>query len=581
MDSLMELIDNRIGKALANSDCVNSQIGQVLAINDNSYDVKLFTTGSVYTLPNYSGSDLNENELVQVYWRGGFLSNQTAYIGAALTKDAPMNYLPCDISLVTLSSASQIVAEVYFTAKRKTTVILYFNAVIDADTSDDVTFTIYLDGTALSYTPQLTTVEGFNHCAFTLPVSIETVGNHELEVTASGTGSIAQIESFIEGHVIPYINPNPIVTRTIDFYLNTTTLEGDVGDLSVYQNMKRCNVADNGTINAFYGDTGYTEDGTNGQVMVYVKKFYYKMTPTNLGDSDNRKILAGSWSISDVPHAGYKLHPAFLAEDGTTEVDYFLFGAFDAVGQDGNGNYSNSYNTTSYKLASIGGNTMSPMGNVTRVTSETMARNRGNGWHAMGIKQLSAIQMLIGVEFTFNVSKYIGYGIVSDSAIHNTGETTGNTTSGTRDNKTTATNYRGIENLWSNVLNDVQGVNVVNTTMYICDTYNYVEATTTGYTAVKFAMPVSTGTPRWVSEFGYDADFDWLFIPKDTPSGTLRDTPIGNKLWDARFNGNYVLRMGGHYTVSEGQGVTAWFCDTDASGNWRDSGTRLMYIPQS
>ena len=33
---------------------------------------------------------------------------------------------------------------------------------------------------------------------------------------------------------------------------------------SMYGGRMRCNVADDGTINAFYGDPNYTEDGSNG-----------------------------------------------------------------------------------------------------------------------------------------------------------------------------------------------------------------------------------------------------------------------------------------------------------------------------
>jgi len=45
---------------------------------------------------------------------------------------------------------------------------------------------------------------------------------------------------------------------------------------AMYGGRVRCNVADNGTINAFYGEEGYRDDGSNGMVMVYQPKFYYK-----------------------------------------------------------------------------------------------------------------------------------------------------------------------------------------------------------------------------------------------------------------------------------------------------------------
>jgi hypothetical protein len=43
----------------------------------------------------------------------------------------------------------------------------------------------------------------------------------------------------------------------------------------MYGGRMRCNVTDDGTITAFYGDSNYADDGSNGQVMVYQPKFYY------------------------------------------------------------------------------------------------------------------------------------------------------------------------------------------------------------------------------------------------------------------------------------------------------------------
>ena len=579
MDSLLELIDSRIGKALAKSDCVNSQVGQVLSANDNLYNVKLFTTGAVYAIPNYSGSDLVANELVQVYWRGGFLSNQTAYIGAALTKDSggAINYLPCTVTPIVLSDANRRVALVDFTASKETTIMLFFNSVIDAEESGDVTFTVYLDGTALSYTPKLTTVAGYNHCSFTIPIPLTSAGDYEVIVRASGTGEITQIVSFIEGDVIPHTVIHTMVTRIVDFYGNTKSIEGDVDALQVYSLMRRCNVADDGTINAYYGESGYTEDGSNGQVMVYVKKFYYKMTPITLGNPDNHKLLKGSWTIADTQiDDDFKLHPAFYDAAGN-EIDYFLYGAFEAVGQDGNGNYSSSYNTTSYKLSSVGGNTMKPITGFSRATARTMGANRGTGWYSTAIWQHSAIQMLFGVEFGFNSQITVGKGICNDSAIHNTGETTGNTTSGTIENTTTAVNWRGIENLWGNVFNWNDGINFYGYKPYICDSFTFVDDTSTGYTQIAFNLP----SYNWVSEFGYDDRFDWLLLPIESTSTDKSNDQIGDRVFAINQNAWKICRMGGQYTVDTSDGIMCWSCDINSNNTGVDSGARLMYLPQS
>jgi hypothetical protein len=54
------------------------------------------------------------------------------------------------------------------------------------------------------------------------------------------------------------------------------TMGEDFNAYTMYGGRTRCNVSDNGAITAFYGDANYTEDGSNGQVMIYQPKFYYK-----------------------------------------------------------------------------------------------------------------------------------------------------------------------------------------------------------------------------------------------------------------------------------------------------------------
>lgn len=366
--------------------------------------------------------------------------------------------------------------------------------------------------------------------------------------------------------------PSPAIIRVVNFTNNTTSITGDPSTHPVYAGMTRCNVADNGTINAYYGDTGYTEDGSNGQVMVKVPKFYYKFTPITL---DGANIREGQWEISDVPADGFSLHPAFLAADGVTELDYFMYGAFDAVGQDSNGTYSTSYNTTTYKLGSVGGNAYTPTNSFTRSTARTMATNRGTGWYSAGVKQTMAVLMLFAVEYGFNSQLAVGWGVVSDSAAHKTGQTTGNTTSGTRDNKTTSVNYRGIENLWGNIWNWIDGLNCNNRTPYVCDTFNFVDDTSTGYTQIAFNLPSS----NYITAFGYDANNSWILLPSESSSTANIDGPIGDYVYS--YSEWRVSLLGGSWTGDSDAGAFSWACGYYSSSSYSSVGARLMYIPQT
>ena len=100
---------------------------------------------------------------------------------------------------------------------------------------------------------------------------------------------------------------------------------------AMYGGRMRCNVADDGTINAFYGDSGYKEDGSNGQVMLYQPKFYYMRTPMKTSTTLVGKIIKKeSIIISDKHMAGFKLHPIFKNINGE-ELDYVLLPVYEAT----------------------------------------------------------------------------------------------------------------------------------------------------------------------------------------------------------------------------------------------------------
>lgn len=87
MDAFNELVKQEADKAIKNSACVFSAPCVVVsALGNQKYTVKLVTGDAQYTVMNYSGSDLQVGEAVQLFYRGNVISNQTAYIGASLKK---------------------------------------------------------------------------------------------------------------------------------------------------------------------------------------------------------------------------------------------------------------------------------------------------------------------------------------------------------------------------------------------------------------------------------------------------------------------------------------------------------------
>jgi len=97
----------------------------------------------------------------------------------------------------------------------------------------------------------------------------------------------------------------------------------------IHQGMKRCLLRDDGTVNYYLDPTDSTQKldgsaadltGADGNVMVEIPRFYFRQVKN--GNTT-------TWQISDVPLAGYQLHPAFF-KNGEI-VDFRYIGAYDAA----------------------------------------------------------------------------------------------------------------------------------------------------------------------------------------------------------------------------------------------------------
>jgi len=98
----------------------------------------------------------------------------------------------------------------------------------------------------------------------------------------------------------------------------------DFDSIFAFGGRKRCNLADDGTVNAYFGDAGYIEDGSNGQVMVEQPKFYYKVVPLKMEKNDAEEIdriefTAGASSDGNITITlnGQNFNVAVLASENT------------------------------------------------------------------------------------------------------------------------------------------------------------------------------------------------------------------------------------------------------------------------
>lgn len=396
------------------------------------------------------------------------------------------------------------------------------------------------------------------------------------------------------------------------------TKGSDFDKFTMFGGRKRCNVADDGSIVAWYGDADYKEDGSMGQVMVYQPKFYYLVCPVEYDPIDTGigyHLRKANYYVSEKPRAGFRLHPAFYDASGN-KIDYFLTSAYEGSIYDASAsayllNDEQVMNTGEDKFSSIAGArpASGSSQNPTRPNIEAMAQNRGTNWHGDLIKQVSAEQMLMIIEMgMMNLQTAIAQGVVSlpwttgSDTTSSYAAATGSTASlgnGTgRAEKTTTYEggvakeytidgktsvcWRGKENFWGNIWKFVYGINIWgNGKMgggqpYICSDFSFAESKNSGnYEPAGFTVTNANG---YISAMGYSTACDWLFIASECLGNS--SLPVGDYTYiTVNLNGYRIALLGGSWNHGGYAGGFYWDLSNGVGNRGRNIGGRLVYIP--
>ena len=446
---------------------------------------------------------------------------------------------------------------------------------------------------------------------------VTTVGNAEnvsLEVDQAAVATIgdiqdlqkqiADLEAFIGysdedifGVEVDFVNKK--FTR-LSGAVNRTP-GGAFDSINAFGGRKRCNVADDGTVTAYYGDSGYTTTGKNAagtpvQVMVEQPKFYYKVVPMVLEKGvKGMKIRKARYYVSDTLKPGFKVHPAFV-ENGNVNP-YIYLAAFEGSLFDTSANAYILDNAqvadfAADKLSSIAGT--KPAGgdtqNLTRANVRLLAQKRGKGWEQAYAATAAASQLLMLIEYaSFNMQKAIGRGNTDQTSsaanIQYTGATVslGNASGAvTNANGIQLISYRGEENFWGNIWTWVDGMNEENPEPFESGQAGTLHVADHGFADNSKASPYkNTGIhpiqgSGYVSAFGYSEEFDWLFIGVEFSGNDA--LPVGDYHWNNN-SGWRVAKLGGCCNYGSDAGAFYWDLDDAASHRSWNVGGRLVYVP--
>ena len=393
------------------------------------------------------------------------------------------------------------------------------------------------------------------------------------------------------------------------------TAGADFSALTPWGGRKRCILANDGTVLAYRGETGYTEagattqaitvgdteypSGTKVQVMVEQPIFYVKTVPVSGAAANSgrgKQYSKARYYISSTPKTGFKPVGGFKDANGNLQNKIYLAAYEGCVYDSTDGTYCKDDTL----VADFATDMLSSIANakpasgitqqLTRANARKLANNRGAGWQLSNIFSLSATQWLILVEYaSFDAQTKIGKGVsnFTDDGSTNMALVTGATAgigngSGIPDGGTDgqcSVSYRGEENLWGNIWTWLDGINIYNTatesTVYVKEFGAMVDDTVNGYTALGFSAKNGAG---YISAFGIDTDLAEVFIPVAlSGSSTL---PVGDYFWNQN-TGWRVAILGGSWNNGSHCGAWCLHWHNASSYRYRIIGGRLLYVPQT
>ena len=423
--------------------------------------------------------------------------------------------------------------------------------------------------------------------------------------------------------------------RTFLPQVGTLAGANDFESIRPWSEIRLCNLSDLGVVNAYAGEPGYVLDGTNGQCMVEIPKYYYKVAKSGDG---------WEWWISADPATGFTVHPAFVAGGGEKPKIYVA----SYLGAE-----------VASKLVSV--TTVLPAYNYTRAQFRTKARARGTGWGIVDFTTWSALQLLMMVAVgNFDVQTAVGRGIcdmryaatdtatVAESSVNRIivtnavsayflagnmigigtslggnqiamyrqitsvdvydasnkaitfdgapvnvavgnivyvmpSKTGGADALGIHTGRATGTDgktevgFFGMQGLWGNFFQFLDGWNMD------ASYYPWLNDNPATYADDTFASPyvryegvMPSAADGYIQRFAYDAARPWAMLPSEV--GGASSGPVGDYVYRTTA-GNRVLLVGGYWYAGSIDGPWNWLLNYASSTALWSSGARLLYKP--
>lgn len=292
-------------------------------------------------------------------------------------------------------------------------------------------------------------------------------------------------------------------------------------------------------------DKTITDD--KGNSFVRIPKLYIKKTQTD-------KLATWQVSLSKIDDTWY-LPKCFWDFTNNKELDYVDVGRYQ--GTVASGLLQSKSRVTATNSLTIG-------------SFRTDAKANGDGYQLLDIHVVDVWQVLFLIEFATLNSQSIMNGNLSGRAELNNG--TGSSHAGSSGFATNTGNmdYRGIENMYGNLYQWVDGVNLTGANAWVCDDANKYQSDL--FAAPYQALSYTTDT-GWISKMGYDSSHPFAQF------ATVGSGSASTYYADYQYttSGNNVAAYGDCWNGSGGYGgAFYWYLSSSSTGSVTDHGSRLV-----
>ena len=318
------------------------------------------------------------------------------------------------------------------------------------------------------------------------------------------------------------------------------TVQNDFDNLYPWSDIISVDINADGSINSRYGDPDFSFTNPTGKIMTMFPEFWYKRVQEN----GYEKVYIADAEYEDFEHS-----------------ELFYIGRYTATGS---------------KTAITTKSGVTNLVNISMTDFRTNAKKIGNNWGAMDIWRWSMLQMLYLVEYAdYDSQAKLGYGNCSTSAAINTGscDALGMKSGCIKNDKKSGVIYRGVENIFSNIYQWLDGINIgTGPKSWVCkDRSQYAsDKTASPYVQLGYMDASKNG---YIKTMGYDSNHPE--VQRATEIGGSDSTYCPDYFYSSS---GYAVCVGGSWSDDLSCGLWCADCNT-SSGASAGIGGRLLFIP--